>query len=111
MFRERLIETSVSRNRAQKRSGMFLAAIPWGWLVRAGNCPGKALQVAVAVRHQAKLEKSKRISLGNRFLGEMGVSKDAKKRALDALEQEGLIQVERKPGNNPRVTIVESGSE
>ena len=36
----------------------------------------------------------------------MGVSKDAKQRALSALEQEGLIVVEREPGRNPRVTIV-----
>ena len=106
MIEERRIKTSVSRERAQKRSKMFLAPVSWEWITRAGKCSGKSFQVAVAIRHQANLEKRRKISLGSRFLNEMGVSKDAKQRALSALEQEGLIVVEREPGRNPRVTIV-----
>ena len=107
MTEERLIETTVYKRLTQKRGRLFLASIPWNWLVRAANKPGKALHVALAIRHQGKLEKKQTISLGSRFLRELGVSKDAKARALNSLEREGLIQVDQKTGSNPRVTIIE----
>ncbi len=107
MTEERRIETSVSKRLAKKRKSHFLASIPWNWLSRSANRPGKALHVALAIRHQSKLEKKQTISLGSRFLKELGVSKDAKGRALNCLEEEGLIHVDQKIGNNPRVTIIE----
>jgi hypothetical protein len=108
---ERLIETTVSRNISTKRAKHYLASIPWDWVTKAAQCPGKALHVALAIRHQVRLGKNPTISLGSRFLNGLGVSKDAKRRALVSLEQEGLIQVEQKQGNNPRVTLVECGDE
>ena len=109
MAEERLVETSVSKKQAARRKSQFLASIPWVWLARAAKSPGKALHVALAIRHQSRLERRKTIALGNRFLKEMGVSKDAKRRALTSLEKEGLIRKEQRQGANPRVTIVESG--
>ena len=105
---ERLVETEFSRNRKRARSGRFLANMPLPWIIEAGRLPGKALHVALAIRHQSKLRKTKTIPLGNPLLAEMGVSKDAKRRALDALVSAGLIQVCKETGKNPMVTIVEA---
>jgi len=104
---EKIVETATSKRIKTNRKTHFLASIPWEWIIRAAKCPGKAIHVALAIRHQAKLEKKNTISLGSRFLRELGVSKDAKARALAALEQEGIIRVEHKQGANPRVSIVE----
>jgi len=106
-MQEEIVETSVSKNLKRKRSKQFLANTPWPWLTKAALGPGKALQVALAIRHQANLEKKKTISLGRRFLGEMNVSKDSKSRALRYLMQAGLIRLEQHHGQNPSVTILE----
>ncbi len=107
---ERLVETEVSRKRKEKRSERFLASMPLTWAIQAGRLPGKTMQVALAIRHQARLRKTKTISFGNQLLAEFGVTKDVKRRALEALEQAGLIKVERSPGMNPLVSIIEVDS-
>lgn len=107
MTEERKLETTVSKNIGSKRSAQFLAAIPWSWICVAANGPGKTLHVALAIRHQSKLEKNKTISLGSRFLDELGVSKDAKARGLVYLEEKGLIRSEQKTGSNPRITVLD----
>ncbi|GAB6057280.1 hypothetical protein [Desulfonatronum parangueonense] len=105
-IKQRRVETSVSLAKAAKRNKEFLAPIPLEWVTRAAVLPGKALQVALAIRHQSALEKRLMISLGNVLLKRMGVNKDAKRRALAALEQEGLITVCQKNGAKPTVTII-----
>jgi len=47
------------------------------------------------------------VALPNKQLSAFGVDRDAKRRGLAALEAAGLVTVERKPGRNPIVTIVE----
>jgi hypothetical protein len=77
------------------------------WLERAANLPGRALHVALAVRHQSALKRCPRVPLPNNQLAGFGVDRDAKRRGLVALETAGLVSVERKPGRNPIVTIIE----
>lgn len=107
---EKLLETTVTKRIKNKRHAHYLGAVPWGWLCKAAKCPGKSLHVALVIRHQAKLEKKSVVSLGSRFLNDLGVSKDAKSRAILALEQEGLIKVSQRQGANPIVTIIEQNS-
>lgn len=110
-MKEDRLDTSVSLAKAANKSKMFLSGpIKWIWLVKAARLAGKSLQVAVAIRHQCKLEKRNNISFGNTFLEEMGVNRDAKRRALAELETAGLITVHRETGKNPIVTIIESNA-
>lgn len=102
------IETATTRRKALRMSAMFFAGpVNWSWIAKAGSLPCKSLQVAIAIRHQSKLEKRNEIKLGNTFLEQMGVSCDAKRRALAELEGAGLISVQRETGKNPVVTIIE----
>ena len=102
------IETAATRRKASRMSAMFFAGpVNWSWLAKAGGLPGKAFQVAVALRHQGKLEKQNKISFGNTFLKQMNINRDAKRRALAELEGAGLISVQRETGKNPVVTIIE----
>ena len=46
------------------------------------------------------------IKLTNIMAAEVGVSPDAKRRALDELEQAGLVEVERRARKSPLVTLL-----
>lgn len=106
------VDTPTSLAKAVNKSKMFLSGpINWVWLVKAAALPGKSLHVALAIRHQCKLEKRNNISFCNTFLKDMNVNRDAKRRALAELETAGLITVHHETGKNPIVTFVESKSE
>ncbi len=83
--------------------------VPLKWIEAAARLPGKSLHVAIAVwmlcRHQSFLE----AALGNRLALRFGVDRNSKYRALGWLEDAGLIEVERRPGRPPIVTIVGIG--
>ncbi len=106
MIHEQKVETEFSRTRKEMRSKRFIAPIPLDWALRAARLPGKAFRVAVAIHHNHVLTRSNVVYLGNTILEQMGVNKDAKRRALVGLEKEGLILVHRETGKNPRVTII-----
>jgi DNA-binding MarR family transcriptional regulator len=102
--------SEFQRRNASRSSFPFLKGpIPWRWLCQAASLSGKALHVAVALRFLAGLNKSNGVALSGRVLKDLGVSRHASYRALRALEEAGLIFVERHSGRNPFVTIVEGG--
>jgi hypothetical protein len=79
--------------------------IPWIGLCAAARLPGQALAVFVAVHHRATLPGNATVTLPKNLLAELGVSRDAKARALHALEEASLVAVERIKGRAARVTI------
>jgi hypothetical protein len=101
---------SLHRPRSQSvhRQAHFLRGpISMPWLERAARLPGRALHVALAIRHQSALQRGRTVPLPNKQLAAFGVDRDAKRRGLLGLETAGLVIVERKSGCNPIVTIVE----
>ena len=81
--------------------------IDWGWLTKAARLSGKALHVAIVLWFWAGIKKSRTVLLSNKTLKELGVSRYAKKRALTALEDAGLITVKNQKGRAPVVTIID----
>jgi DNA-binding transcriptional ArsR family regulator len=79
------------------------------WLERAARLPGKAMHLAVALLRIAAAEQVHRVSLSNLFCERFGLNRNAKYRALRSLEDAGLVAVERKLGQSPIVTILDSG--
>jgi hypothetical protein len=77
------------------------------WLEKAARLPGRALHVALAIRHQSDLERSPTVALRNKHCKVFGVGRDTKRRGLADLEMAGLVTVDRKPRRNPVVTIIE----
>ena len=80
--------------------------IPLAWLAQAGTLPGRALHVATVIWYRSGVEKSRTVSVPSKTLEEFGVDRYAKKRALIALENAGLISVEHHHGRNPMATII-----
>jgi hypothetical protein len=63
-------------------------------------------RVVLQLLYLAWWHRSRTVVLANRKLGEWGVSRYQKYRALENLERAGLISVERRVAKNPRVTLL-----
>jgi DNA-binding transcriptional ArsR family regulator len=82
-----------------------MGPIPMEWLEQAGCLPGRALHVGISIWHWHFIKKERTITLSIRKLVEIGVKRGSAYRALSALEEAGLISVERHVGRSPRVTL------
>jgi hypothetical protein len=82
--------------------------IPLNWISAAARLPGKSLHVAIAIWFTASIEKSATVRLSNLGSLPFGLDRNAKYRALQWLEEARLIEVERKLGRSPMVTILET---
>jgi hypothetical protein len=80
--------------------------IPWTGLCAAAKLPGQALAVFMAIHHRVALTGSVAVTLPKNLLADLGVTRDAKARALHALEEISLISVERKSGRTARIQLL-----
>ncbi len=81
--------------------------IPFDWLSAAAYLPGKSLHAGIALWYLAGRARSSRVPLSNVASQAFGLDRNAKYRALEWLEEAGLIAVERKTGQAPIVTVLE----
>ena len=95
------------RLKPRTRAGFLKGPVPWPWLMRAAQLPGQAFKVGVAIWHLAGLKKKHTVALSLTSLDEeLAVHRDAARRGLCALEEAGLVSVERHAGRKPIVTIL-----
>ena len=106
---ERLSEYSRKRRREhqKRKQAEFLAGpIPVAWITRAAALRGGALAVALAIYFKAGCERSTaELSICPTLLERFHVKRLAGYRALNALEQAGLVSVVKHHGRCPLVTI------
>jgi DNA-binding transcriptional ArsR family regulator len=94
--------------KARKVRGEYLRGpIPLSWLTRACELGGSSVKVALAVWFAKGVQGGDVVRLTSPLLVRFGVSPKAKLSGLNALEESGLIAVERRVGRNPLVTILE----
>ena len=83
--------------------------IPGDWLVRVFALPartsGRALRVGLALWYLAGVKKRRAVKPTWDTWQRFGLSPDAGRRGLVALERAGLVAVDRHPGRCPVVTI------
>jgi hypothetical protein len=77
------------------------------WLTRAALLPGRSLQVAMALWSISGVTGLRCLPLSNRDVRRFGLDRNAKYRGLARLEEAGLVDVKRKLGRAPIVTILE----
>jgi hypothetical protein len=100
-------EPSNHRDRHPKIPKAFLKGpIPWWWIVRAAELPGKAFVIGLCLWRLRGATNKNTIPLSNTELRPFKVDRAAKSRALTALEKAGLISVERHRGRWPVVTLI-----
>jgi len=91
---------------APKTKPFLRGPIPLEWLGEAAKLPGKTINVAIALWWRYGMAKGKPFKLTRMALKILNVKRDAASAGLARLEQAGLIQVERKPGQRPIVSIL-----
>jgi hypothetical protein len=77
----------------------------------AARLPGQALAVFLAVHHRVALTGNASVTLPKNLLSDLGVTRDAKARALHALEQAALVAVERNSGKTARVRLLPAANQ
>ena len=100
-----MVGTTKPKREAKRLAGFI--RMPWGWanVLAADGVGGKVWVVACHILYETWRSKGQPIKLPNGMLGRLGVSRDAKVRALRKLEQLGLVSVEWRPRKSPIVTI------
>jgi len=92
----------------KRRQGKFLRGpIPLDWLQGAGCLSGKALHVGVVLRFLSGVQRSLEVKFSYSLAEKFGAKRHAAYRALEALEQKGLIKIQRGKGKSPRVQLLE----
>jgi DNA-binding transcriptional ArsR family regulator len=94
---------------AQTMRDATLPSLPLGWVTIAANLPGRALHAGIAIWYAASQSDSTAAHLSNVLCLRFGLDRNAKYRALRALEVAGLVAVKRRRGQSPLVTISHDG--
>lgn len=89
-----------------KKELFLRGPIPLDWLSIAAHLPGKTLNLAIALWWLQGMSRGKSLRLTRKALKTMNVERDAERKGLARLEQEGLLKVERKPGQRPTISIL-----
>lgn len=79
--------------------------IPGEWLAKAARLPGKTFHVAIAVQHASAIQRTSTVKLSRKYLDQFGIGRGATSRGLHELERACLIEVERRAGSLPLVTL------
>ena len=106
--REVEVETVWLREQRRRRASRFLKGpIPLALLQEAARLRGRALALYLVIRHRTALRRSPELSLPTNYLAAWGIDKDAKRRAITALERAGLVRVvDRGPGRSLKVALI-----
>ena len=101
-------EAKPTRRKPSLRGRFLKGPVPMPWLAHALHVgAGSGLGVGVVLWHLCGLKHNeKTILLSNVEVERWGISRQAKWRALGALERAGLITIERRGKRSPMVTLV-----
>ena len=102
------VETAFAKRKQDRINARFLKGpVLMQDIGAAARLPGQALSVLLALHHQTALTKKQWVTLPKGLLMQLGISRDAKARALQQLEAAALIRVVRSKGKTARVCIAE----
>jgi hypothetical protein len=81
---------------------------PWAWVnaLASSGAGGKVWVVASHILYEVWRAKGRPIAVPNGMLERCGVSRQAKYRALQKLEQLGLVSIEWRDNKSPVVTVL-----
>jgi hypothetical protein len=100
-----MVGTTKPKREAKRLAGFV--KVPWAWAnaLASNDVGGNVWAVACHIIYETWRANGQPIKVPNGMLGRLGVSPDAKVRALRKLERLGLVSVEWRPRKSPVVTI------
>ena len=104
----RVPETENSKKPSRRINGKFLRGpVSKKWLNNAAQaCTGSEFKVGITLWYLAGLNNNHTVRLSTKVLREFALSRQTGWRALESLEREGLVVVDRRLGRQPIVTIL-----
>jgi hypothetical protein len=102
---EMLASLAVVPQKIQKRRQCFVK-VPWTWVERLNGAAGQTYRVALCLLYLHWKGRGEPFKLPNGMLQIDGVSRQAKWKALNDLEQRGLIAVERRRRRSPLIRML-----
>ena len=100
---ERLIKFSTSKAPPKR---FLKGPIPWDWVEIASKLPGKALALGMLLWREAGMDGIVPVTITTAKAEPLGIDRSAKSRAIADLERAGLVRVERRPRQNPLVSLI-----
>ena len=102
------LQKKSAKARAARRTGAKFVMLPYErTLAAAGQLGNAPLAVLVELAYRAFKTRQNPVPLSNKALQAVGISHDAKTRALQQLEAAGLVRItKRGRGKSPLVTII-----
>src|SRR3954454_3780631 len=96
------------RARATRREAQFIKGpLPLGWIATAAKAGHpQALPVLLALKYKTDTLRQPWVKPPAAVLRLLGVDKDARSRAISALERAGWVEVQRRRGRPPLVRLV-----
>lgn len=92
---------------AKKKWERQFIRFPWSWVERLkGTRRGATWALALFLIYEHWRAGGRPIKLTNIMAAEVGVSPDAKRRALEELAQVGLVAIQRRARKSPLVTLL-----
>jgi hypothetical protein len=101
------IKPSTRPPRHRRRERFLKGPIPWAWLDRAGQLPGRALAVGLILWLKAGMAGKRTVRLCQSRPDGLGLNQDSTRRGVRALERAGLIMVQRRPGQGLEITLLD----
>jgi hypothetical protein len=80
--------------------------IPLKWILTASELPGKSLEISMALWFLKGVTRKNTVKLSGKLIRSFGVSRSTFYRGLAAMENAGLISIQRQIGRSPMVTIL-----
>jgi hypothetical protein len=106
IIREIEVETTVSRARNAKVGRRYLRGpTPFSSIDAAGALPGSALWVYLIVLSRVNITGKAGVTLSTSVMADHGLTRRAKDRAVDVLEEAGLIRVTRRVGRTSVIFV------
>jgi hypothetical protein len=110
-MREQLVETPtvvrLKAARAERRQEAFYGRISRSQALAVNRLYPHALAIWLELRRREAMRWPRPFVLGDDDLRDIQILPQTRDRALNALEQAGLIRVERQRGRLPRIWLVE----
>jgi hypothetical protein len=92
--------------RSRLRKMVFVKGpLPLSWLLRVDVAAGTVL-AALIIKMLIDL-RGEPVCLSSRLAGQLNMSRNRRKRVLDALEHAGIIRTERSPGQVVRIWLID----
>jgi hypothetical protein len=93
---------------AKKGRHVFIGGpFPWAQYRLAASLPGAALVLWQLIHHQSRMRKAEEVTLPRWMLDDIGIGRETKRRALQALERVGLIRIRQSgEGRSVRLSLI-----